>query len=101
MEWRDVISAVAAISGIILGWFVATKNGKREIKQEVKEETEASVVLRTDMEYLKRGIDDIRFDIRKQGERLDGQAERLTRLEESAKQAHKRIDKLENENVKG
>lgn len=49
------------------------------------------------MEYLKRGVDDIRFDIRKQGERLDGQAERLTRVEESAKQAHKRLDKLENE----
>ena len=74
------------------------KSEKKEIKQETKEETSASVALKTDMEYIKRGIDDIRFDVRKQGERLDGQAERLTRVEESAKQAHKRIDKLENEN---
>jgi hypothetical protein len=36
-------------------------------------------------------------EIRSQGQRYDMLAERVTRVEESAKQAHRRIDRLENE----
>ncbi|MNU04128.1 hypothetical protein D3C72_2484130 [compost metagenome] len=50
---------------------------------------------RADVEYIKRGVDDIRVDVRMQGQKVDGLAERVTRVEESAKQAHKRLDRLE------
>ncbi|WP_235440485.1 hypothetical protein [Paenibacillus sp. DMB20] len=47
------------------------------------------------MSYIKRGIDNIQVDLRLQGQRMDGLSERITRLEESFKQAHKRLDRLE------
>jgi ABC-type transport system involved in cytochrome bd biosynthesis fused ATPase/permease subunit len=87
------ISAAAAISGIVLGWSARS----REAKKEVRKETEMGTALRADMEYLKHGVDDIRIEQRSQGQRLDAMAERLTRVEESAKQAHKRIDRIEQE----
>jgi phage shock protein A len=49
------------------------------------------------MDYIKRGIEDIRVEQKAQGRRYDELAERVTRVEESAKQAHRRIDRLDNE----
>ncbi|WP_426251383.1 hypothetical protein [Paenibacillus pabuli] len=47
------------------------------------------------MDYIKRGVDDIRLEQRAQAQRVDVLSERVTRVEESAKQAHKRIDRKE------
>ncbi len=86
-----LIGIVSALSGIILGWSARAKEEKREIKKDAEIDT----ALRTDMEYLKRGVDDIRIEQRSQGQRMDAMGERLTRVEESSKQAHKRIDRME------
>lgn len=95
VELSTAISIVAAISGILLGWWGATRNAKKDIVTEVRQEASTSIGLKTDMEYIKRGVDDIRVDVRMQGQRVDGLAERVTRVEESSKQAHKRLDRLE------
>lgn len=91
MELTALIGVVAAISGILLGWL----GRNRSLKKEIAQEAGAEAVQRTDVEYIKRGVDDIRVDLRMQGQRLDGLAERVTRVEESSKQAHKRLDRLE------
>ncbi len=86
-----LIGIVATLSGIILGWSAKAK----EAKNEVRKDAELDTTLRTDMEYLKRGVDDIRIEQRSQGQRMDAMGERLTRVEESSKQAHERIDTIE------
>lgn len=94
MDWTvltAIISVTAAISGILLGWIGKTKAFKDEVTKEAS--TDAS--LQTDVMYIKRGIDNIQLDLRQQAQRMDGFSERLTRVEESAKQAHKRLDRLE------
>ncbi len=45
---------------------------------------------------LQRSIDRLEVTISKMDEKIDGQTERIARVEESAKSAHKRIDGLEN-----
>ena len=86
-----IIGVLGTISGILLGWMGRTKSFKDEIAQEATQDAS----LHTDVSYIKTGIVDIRVDIRALGARMDGMNERLTRVEESAKQAHKRLDKLE------
>ncbi|MNH39874.1 hypothetical protein D3C79_1011030 [compost metagenome] len=49
------------------------------------------------MEYIKRGVDDMRVEQKMQGQRFEALAERVTRVEESTKQAHHRITRLEDE----
>ena len=96
MDWSlftVTVSVVAAISGIILGWM----GRSRSFRQDVAAEASSDAVQRADVEYIKRGVDDIRVDMRLQGQKVDGLSERVTRVEESTKQAHKRIDKLEAE----
>lgn len=89
--WGAAISALAAISGIILGWTARA----RETKKAIQEDAGASTMLHADVEYIKRGVDDIRIEQRAQGQQLDALTERVVRVEESAKQAHKRIDRLD------
>lgn len=88
-----IISVTAAISGIVLGWIGKTKAYKAEVVQEAT----ADASLQTDVSYIKSGILDIRVDLRDIGRRMDDFSERLTRVEESAKQAHKRLDEMKKE----
>lgn len=86
-----VTSVLAAVSGVALGWAGRAKAAKRE----AEESAEAEAVQRADVEYIKRGVDDMKVEQKLQGQRFEAFSERLTRVEESAKQAHKRIDRLE------
>ncbi|ETT30659.1 hypothetical protein C161_27183 [Paenibacillus sp. FSL R5-192] len=91
MEWTVLISVAAAISGLILGWSGRT----RSFRQDIIQEAGADALQRADVDYIKRGVDDIRLEQRAQAQRVDVLSERVTRVEESAKQAHKRIDRKE------
>ncbi|SEK74367.1 hypothetical protein SAMN04488688_102146 [Paenibacillus sp. cl141a] len=80
-----IISVIAAFNGIPLGRYGKTKS----FKDEVAREATTDAYLYTDVSYIKRGIDDIEVDVRIQGQRMEWLTERLTRVEESAKQAYK------------
>jgi uncharacterized membrane protein len=86
-----LISMAAALSGVVLGW----SGRSREVLKETRKEAEMDATIRTDVEYIKRGIDAIRLEQRAQGQRVDTLTERVARLEESVKQAHKRLDYFE------
>ena len=87
MEWTAIISAAAAISGIILGWW----GRAHSIRQDGTEDGK----LRATVDYIRQGVDDLKIELKARGQQFDMLAERVTRVEESAKQAHKRIDRLE------
>lgn len=90
-DWAIIVSATAAISGIVLGWL----GRSRAVRHDAAAEAGRDGHLRADVEYIKRGVDDVRIEQRAQGQRFDALAERVTRVEESSKQAHKRIDRME------
>lgn len=85
------MSVIAALSGIVLGWL----GRSRTVKQDTVAEASRDTALRSDMDYIKRGVDEMRLEQKDQGRRFDALAERVTRVEESAKQAHHRISRLE------
>lgn len=87
MDWTAVIAAAAAISGIVLGWLGRSRT--------VRQDGAADGELRASVKYIRDGVDDLRVEIRSQGQRYDMLAERVTRVEESVKQAHHRINRLE------
>lgn len=87
MEWIGLISAAAALSGIVLGWI----GRARTIKMDGEQDGE----LRASVDYIKRGIDEMRLEQKDQGRRFDALSERVAKVEESNRSAHKRIDRLE------
>lgn len=91
MDWTVIIGVIGVISGAVLGWSGRT----RSMRQDIIQEAGADALQRADVDYIKRGVDEIRLEQRVQGQRIDALAERVTRVEESAKQAHKRLDRKE------
>lgn len=53
--------------------------------------------LRGDIKYIRNGFDDLRLDVKEVARNQNALGERLAHVEESAKQAHKRIDTLAKE----
>ena len=70
---------------------VASRNKKKDDKSDGKEDG----VILTELGYIKSGIDDIKHKQEELDKKNFDFVKHLTVVEESAKQAHKRIDKLE------
>lgn len=85
------ISILVGVLGLLFAIFGYVLNRDRDKKNETKNEAK----LEARLEYISKGIDDIRIDIKANKEQMAIFGERLTRVEESTKSAHKRIDKLE------
>ena len=91
------LSILFGFAGLLFGVMTAVRNKKTDDKSEAKEDG----IILTELGYIKSGVDDIKH---KQAE-LEKQnlsfVRHLTAVEESAKQAHKRIDKLEKYHIPG
>ena len=92
-----VIGVVGGLAAIIFGYATYKRNQKTDDSNEGKE----TGTLFTEIGYIKSGIDDIKRKQDKQDERLLQISERLTAVEASSKQAHKRLDRLEHQNYSG
>lgn len=90
-DYTAIFAVITALSGMALGWLGRT----RSIRQDAAQDAGTVTALQTDLEYIRRGVDDIRLDQRVQSQRIDALSERVTRIEESSKQMHKRMDRME------
>lgn len=86
-----VLSTIFGIGGLIFGIISAVRNKKTDDTKEAKEEG----IILTELGYIKSGVDDIKHKQEEQDKQNIDFVRHLTVVEESAKQAHKRIDKLE------
>jgi flagellar motor component MotA len=83
----SAIAVVGTICGIVFGYIGYISGLKKNSKEEGKE----SGTLIADTQYIKRRVDDVLLEQRSINTTLSTHTERITRVEESAKQAHKRI----------
>lgn len=91
MEISVLFAAVGAVIGIIGAITVMKKDSRAD--GEYSAETKAQ------LNYISKGVDDIRIDQRSQATKLEIFNEKLIRVEESTKQAHKRINEITKEEV--
>jgi hypothetical protein len=85
------ISAITGISGMICALIALFRNKKKDDLADGQNVGS----LHTDIGYIKKGIDGIESRLEKQESQYINVVTQLTSVSESAKQAHKRIDKLE------
>lgn len=91
MGIETVIGIVVGVAGAVFGCVTFFRNKKSDDAADGKKD---GIVL-TELGYIKSGVDDIKRKQEKQDERNEAFTSRLVAVEESAKQAHKRIDTLE------
>ena len=90
-----VFSILFGIGGVVFGIITAVRNKKTDDTKEAKEDG----IILTELGYIKSGVDDIKHKQEEQEKQNIDFVRHLTAVEESAKQAHKRIDKLEKYHV--
>ena len=71
---------------------LAAKLDAQAAQQAAKQECAVDTNLQADIRYIMRGVDDIKLDQRAMREDMNGMKERITRVEEKASSAHKRLD---------
>ena len=79
-----LVGFIGTVSGVVFG-FVGYRQG-------VKKENVETGTLLSDIGYIKSGVDDLKRKQETSDDRHFALAERVTKVEESSKQAHKRID---------
>lgn len=83
------------ILGALIGILISVLTFSRNRDKDVKSDASKSAVIETQLSNILTGIDSIRIDIKANEKRVSELSERVIRVEESSKQAHKRIDSLE------
>ena len=84
-------SVVGTIVGVVAGAYGMKKSGDASIKNQTKEQISVS----TKLDYVVQGLNEIKLDLRSQDTKLQSLAERITKVEESNKSAHHRLEALE------
>ena len=90
IELGVLIGLISTISGVAFGYMANHRASKKETKDDTKDHTE----LKTNLDYIRRGVDDIRIDLKAQENKVSDLTTAVVRLEESTKSAHKRIDEF-------
>lgn len=85
------IGLACTLIGVLISYLTFQRNKDNSIRAETKEDAYTKAKL----DYISKGVDDIRLDIKAQDRKIADMNDRLIRVEESSKSAHKRIDDIE------
>lgn len=85
------VGVIIAILSVIISFLGYSLNKQKETKSETRQDAK----IQAQLDYIGRGVDDIRIDLKANEKQIANLGERVTRVEESSKQAHKRIDQME------
>ncbi len=89
------VAALGGVCGILFGWASWRRAEKEEARSGVKEDGQ----LLSDIGYIKSGVDELKRRLERQETMNLEVQSRLSAVEESDAQAHKRIDELMHGNV--
>ncbi|PGC95121.1 hypothetical protein [Bacillus toyonensis] len=87
------IGVLIAVLSLAISYFGYVLNKSKSIKADGQQSAE----VKAELGYIRKGVDDIRIDLKASEKQMVALGERVTRVEESTKQAHKRLDTLEKE----
>ena len=96
------VGLILTFLGVFLTYLGYSLGKKKDDKQEVKEDTTAQTSLKMQLEYISRGVDDIKLEMRDiksdakaQDEKINELTVKFAKLESSQKSEHKRLDEVE------
>ena len=90
----DILFAAGSFLVAIVSVVIALLSLSRSKKKDTETDGKNEGVIASDIGYIKAGVDDLKKENRETRKDIQGMTERIVRCEESAKQAHRRIDSL-------
>ncbi|MEZ7170768.1 hypothetical protein [Sporosarcina sp. OR05] len=90
------IGVIGALFGFLISYFSFLRSRDKDVKKEATEK----VVTNTKLDHIGAGVNSIQVKMEVKDERMTALTEKVIRIDESAKSAHKRIDKIERDDEK-
>ncbi len=91
MSWSEALGVGGTLCAILFGYIAFSRNKKTDEKADASKE--ATVLV--ELGYIKSSVDDIKIAQKCQEDRYISTIERISAVEQSAKQAHLRLDRIE------
>lgn len=88
------MEAFVGIGCTMLGLLIGLLTFRRNRDKDVKADAAKTAVIETKLDTISNGVESIRIDLKANEKQMDVIAERVARVEESSKHAHKRMDNL-------
>jgi hypothetical protein len=85
------IGVLIAIGGLLLSYLTFQFNKVKETKSESRQDAK----IQAQLDYIGKGVDDIRIDLKANERQMQALSIEVARIDESNKSAHKRLEKLE------
>lgn len=79
----------------VIGCLIAYQTYQLNKNKDTKSDTKQNARIEGQLDSIGKGVDDIRIDLKANEKNTAILSERVTRVEESTKQAHKRLDNVE------
>lgn len=95
MEYIAIIGFGCTVLGAGIGYLGYRRNYNNDLKKDSMSNASGQSIIATKLDYIGKGVDDIRLDIKAQDRRINELNEKVIKVEESTKSAHKRIDTIE------
>lgn len=89
------IGVVCTIICLVIGFFTFSRNRDKDVKSDATE----NAVIWTKLDNIGSGVESIRVDMKVSERKQEEITERVIRVEESAKQAHKRLDGIKEREI--
>ncbi|MBO5143633.1 MAG: hypothetical protein J6C46_11710 [Clostridia bacterium] len=94
-NFSTIITIIISAASLITAVYVAISNSKKNDKQETKSDASEMTTVIVKLENIGNGIAEIKSEMKTIKTDMKEDHDRIIRVEESAKQAHKRIDELQ------
>lgn len=95
VNFSTIITIIISAASLITAVYVAISNSKKNDKQETKSDASEMTTVIVKLENIGNGITEIKSEMKTIKTDMKEDHDRIIRVEESAKQAHKRIDELQ------
>lgn len=89
------LNVIVGIGGVLLGLLFNYKNFRRTQDKDLKVDTTQDAEMKFKIDYISKGVDDIRLDIKATKGDVDTLKTCVARIDESCKSAHHRINGVE------
>lgn len=91
MELTVTIGFITGVITFFIGYLTFMKNRDKDTRSDAQRDAK----LETKLDMIAVNVETIKVDIKSNEKRISEISEQLIRTDESAKQAHRRIDKIE------
>ncbi len=95
INYSALITIICTIATSLIAFLSYRNNNKSRNNQEVTERVKRDTEISTKLDMMITSTSEVKAEIKSLNNKFDEMSERIAKCEESTKQAHDRIDKIE------